>query len=979
MRSCTRADTLGAQLAPINVGGVCRVWRGIEVNVLNGRNVGVVGASSTSVGASVGGMSGLGDDSGNGISEKERAKREVSGNLKGYGRAGYGGGANPSHLLSSTSVSGNPNFPDSPFATASISAPPAPSKQLPAFEDDLFCAIYLAGELSGCTSVQGPSSEVDASPVWNEAFAWEDLPAFSDTPYSDRSENNVMRIVVYRVPTKGKSGGLTEKIEKFVPGAGKWGGANDSFSGSGSGGNAAAHMNAGAGSAANSHLASSQSSSSNVPANAFDSINPNLAMAMHSGTGAGWSYPLGPQLFESSSYSFPLSSPPPYAPSSPYVPFGTVVIPLARFRKGDTISGHWPIVAPPGHIPGGDRNGGDGAGTTRRKSASAGSGLGMGSGMVVGELRMKIRVEELTILPLERYRPLLDLIRAQPIIKLVTELENRIGRIDAPALIRGITSAAMRELGKLTVLRKDLVQELKDHINIEVAQTALTSNPLFRLTTTLTLVVQRTLIRYGDAFLRVSIGPIIRNIIEQNVCFVADRGLETDRISDKELANGAKECAKWCEELWNSIYNHREDCPQEMRLLLQHVRNEVETHYSPFKTKEEVKTLRLQGVTAFCFLRFIVPAIMEPYDFSISHATPNPGVVRSLKQIGRVIQALANLSNYKMHFTEDYQKPIQTFMSSHADAMSDYIYVVSTPKPPTFVSAEPKPQQLAAEAHNRALKQRSGKLTLLHGESIPNTPVPYNLGQGAAAFTSVITRNTTRPTAPTSSMPRTVYDSQSNEAVASRLDSIFSLCFDIERAAFEAHERLQLRHDSFSRPRSASASSSSSSQSGGGGPYQSFALAPSPVKPGSNPSSGQIYHSTRPTLSTLRFNPDSAGPSTSNSTPPSYKAFGRGPIATAPSSPLDVTSSSPWHLEVPYNPLKPTTPSDERPPNDFSISASPGGSSIAESIASGSGATSSDSPRRKSLVRKQSKDLGRSATKKRSGFLRAVLPGSTKE
>jgi hypothetical protein len=101
-----------------------------------------------------------------------------------------------------------------------------------------------------------------------------------------------------------------------------------------------------------------------------------------------------------------------------------------------------------------------------------------------------------------------------------------------------------------------------------------------------------------------------------------------------------------------------------IRQVLAHVRNEVDQQYAG---RKDLKTLRLQGVTALIFLRLISASILEPYKYFITHGTyrfacvghsthllsyciilimkgtPNPLVSRSLKQIGKIIQALANM------------------------------------------------------------------------------------------------------------------------------------------------------------------------------------------------------------------------------------------------------------------------------------------------------------------------------------------------
>lgn len=98
----------------------------------------------------------------------------------------------------------------------------------------------------------------------------------------------------------------------------------------------------------------------------------------------------------------------------------------------------------------------------------------------------------------------------------------------------------------------------------------------------------------------------------------------------------------------------------EIRRLLEHVRKLVENRYKRAGQGRQNRELPWQSVSAFFFLRFIVPAILHPYRYGLypsmwtvrSHLTsshgflghPGPTVQRSLTLIAKVIQSLANLN-----------------------------------------------------------------------------------------------------------------------------------------------------------------------------------------------------------------------------------------------------------------------------------------------------------------------------------------------
>jgi hypothetical protein len=99
-----------------------------------------------------------------------------------------------------------------------------------------------------------------------------------------------------------------------------------------------------------------------------------------------------------------------------------------------------------------------------------------------------------------------------------------------------------------------------------------------------------------------------------------------------------------------------------MRQLFKYIRQLVEERYHNGRGTDTKNDLPRQSVSAFCFLRFIVPAILHPHLFGLCPGTsflmlwkgywfennvsglPDLPVQRSLTLIAKVIQSLANLN-----------------------------------------------------------------------------------------------------------------------------------------------------------------------------------------------------------------------------------------------------------------------------------------------------------------------------------------------
>ena len=85
---------------------------------------------------------------------------------------------------------------------------------------------------------------------------------------------------------------------------------------------------------------------------------------------------------------------------------------------------------------------------------------------------------------------------------------------------------------------------------------------LLRETSPATYWAQRAFAFLGQDFINASVGPVIQQLVDRNIYFETRRTNVSDKVSDKELGSGVKECVKWCDEMWTNIYNRRDECPQ---------------------------------------------------------------------------------------------------------------------------------------------------------------------------------------------------------------------------------------------------------------------------------------------------------------------------------------------------------------------------------------------------------------------------------
>ena len=123
---------------------------------------------------------------------------------------------------------------------------------------------------------------------------------------------------------------------------------------------------------------------------------------------------------------------------------------------------------------------------------------------------------------------------------------------------------------------------------------------------------------YGKSFLESSVGDVIRRISLERVSIEVDPTKTYQPTWD--LDKNVDALVYWCQELWKSIYRVRSECPPEMRKLFEHIRKLVEKKCRSAKTVPDDGSQAdcpWQAVSAFIFLRFIVPAILHPHLFGL--------------------------------------------------------------------------------------------------------------------------------------------------------------------------------------------------------------------------------------------------------------------------------------------------------------------------------------------------------------------------
>ncbi|KAJ6519819.1 GTPase activating protein [Mycena sanguinolenta] len=420
---------------------------------------------------------------------------------------------------------------------------------------------------------------------------------------------------------------------------------------------------------------------------------------------------------------------------------GCVRVTLGNFKRGESIEGWFPVL---------------------HEGPTA-------SDLQVGDIRLKIRVDEEIILPYDCYSNLLRTFKTRNFMEWMADFESKFK-----------LKTISHQLISIAVAHNNLIEQVQDIAMREVDGTPSSHQTLFRGNTIFTKVMELCMNWYGKAFLEASIGSVLRRLCAEKVA------IEVDPVRSgkgtKDVERNLDLLIYWCQEFWNQIYSVRAECPSEMRRLFETVRKLVEKHYRMNSTQES-RELPWQSVSAFCFLRFIVPAILHPHLFGLCPGMPSVPVQRSLTLIAKVIQSLANLNVTVQK--EDFMRGVKDFLKDSMTAMIDYILVVSTPS--KMAESDPYSQEDPSDRHERlavvhALRQRVSQMAVLNRESIPMPLVP-DVPKQLAIITSAVIRNSRDYHA----------RAKPNDPSDRPLNEFCSRCFEVEESALHRVSQLASR------------------------------------------------------------------------------------------------------------------------------------------------------------------------------------------
>ncbi|RPA75141.1 hypothetical protein BJ508DRAFT_365869 [Ascobolus immersus RN42] len=371
------------------------------------------------------------------------------------------------------------------------------------------------------------------------------------------------------------------------------------------------------------------------------------------------------------------------------------------------------------------------------------------SGRKVGEMFLKMQLEELVVLMAEEYKPLLELLGDFGnglTLELAGVLQADLTRLSSTLLkifqVGGRAGEWIMRLAEMEIDGMKAGPVGPSSTSTAVSTTPSTqpvSNPttcptpasppstsippalsaaeadrphlrdaniLFRGNSLLTKSLDAHMRRLGRSYLDSVLSPHLTLIASEDLhCEVDPSKLPshlTQKEREAELAANWKTFLKLTRAIWESIYSSHDRCPVEIRRILRHIRTCVEERYGSRSVNASYSS-----VSGFLFLRFFCPAVLNPKLFGLLKDHPGVRAQRTLTLVAKSLQGLANMSPFGIK--EPWMEGMNEFLEEHVLEFKDFVHsVISVPCPlsrsvsgasngttpaPEEVCTEPRPPQ----------------------------------------------------------------------------------------------------------------------------------------------------------------------------------------------------------------------------------------------------------------------------------------------
>ena len=305
----------------------------------------------------------------------------------------------------------------------------------------------------------------------------------------------------------------------------------------------------------------------------------------------------------------------------------------------------------------------------------------------VGELDLKYKVEELTVLPSGDYdeirKILLDFNNRVTIelAKTIQDLDTLADRLVNIFLAEGVAVdwlifLANEEISAQFAQIKSQPSTPEDQMEFSSAdaeahqQQSLKSEAtrtLFRGNTLLTKSLMKFMEKVGRDYLEETLGQYLRYIVNT----ASSESCEVDPAHlkpNEDIEMNWSRLLRHTREVWNRILGSAASCPPEFKEIFSKIQAKVIEEAGDIPT---ITFAKYTCISAFIFLRFFMPACLNPNICGIIREPPDEVQRRTLLLISKGLQGVSNMSGYGGK--EKWILPMGTLSAEYEDRFTTFI------------------------------------------------------------------------------------------------------------------------------------------------------------------------------------------------------------------------------------------------------------------------------------------------------------------